>query len=494
MRQFLTESVLLSVLGGVLGLIFSFWLVGLSRTLIPAETLPAEAEVTVNLQILSFAGVVSLLTGLFFGLAPSWSISKTQLTEILKAGARSTSSSSHESRFRSILVISEVALAIMLLVGAGLLVRSWNLLQQVNPGFAPNNVLTLELTLPETKYFDAGKISNFYQGVLQRIKASPDIQQAAIVTEPPLAGSGFWMFFTIEGHPPLSISERPSANSQVVSPGYFGTMSIPILKGRDFTEHDKLGSPSVAIINETIARRFFPNEDPIGKRINIESRVPGQRMLAAATPREIVGVVGNVKIARLVDQPDREVYVPHSQNPWTSMCLVVRTNNPISTVNAVNQAVREIDKTQPVTNIRSMHQIVAESLSEPRFRTLILSAFSVVAFLLSALGIYGVMSHTVSQRTQEIGIRMALGANRREVLRLIVGQGMVLVLVGLIVGVLASLVVNRALSSFLFGVGTADPTTFCAMSLLVLVVAFLACYLPARRAATVDPMVALRCE
>ena len=392
------------------------------------------------------------------------------------------------------MVISEVALAIVLLVGSGLLIRSWSFLQQVNPGFSSNNVLTLELTLPETKYSDSSKITNFYQGVLDRIKSFPDVQQAAIVTEPPLGGSGFWMFFTIEGQPPLSISERPVANSQVASPGYFDTLSIPLLEGRDFSEHDKLNTTSVAIVNETLARRFFPNADPIGKRINIESRVAGQRTLASATPREIVGVVGSVKMSKLGEPSECEVYVPHSQSPWTSMCLVVRTNNPMATVKSVNVAVGEIDKTQPVTNIRSMKQILSESLSEPRFRTLVLSSFSIVALLLSALGIFGVMSYAVSQRTQEIGIRMALGANRREVLRLIVKQGMVLALLGWIAGGLSSLVVNRSLAAFLFGVGTADPLTFCAVSLLIMVVAFLACYLPARRATKVDPIVALRCE
>lgn len=494
MCQLLTESVILSVLGGVLGVFLSVWLVGLSSTLIPAETLPAEAEVTVNLRILFFAVGVSVLTGMLFGLAPSWSISKTSLTEVFKAGARSSSPSFHANRFRGILVISEVALAIMLLVGAGLLIRSWRLLQQVNPGFSSNNVLTLELTLPETKYSDPGKITNFYQGVLDRIKSFPDVQQAAIVTEPPLGGSGFWMFFTIEGQPPLSISERPGANSQVASPGYFRTMSIPMLKGRDFSEQDRLDTTSVAIVNETLARRFFPHENPIGKRVSIESRVPGQRTLAGATPREIVGVVGSVNISKLGEQAECEVYVPHLQSPWTTMCLVVRTNNPMATVNAVNAAVGEIDKTQPVTNIRSMKQILTESLSESRFRTLVLSSFSIVALLLSALGIFGVMSYAVSQRTQEIGIRMALGANRREVLRLIVKQGMALALLGWIVGGLSSLVVNRSLSAFLFGVGTADPLTFCEISLLMMLVAFLACYLPARRATKIDPIVALRCE
>jgi putative ABC transport system permease protein len=495
-RQLLTESVALSLLGGILGLFLSFWLVSLSATFIPRDTLPSEAQITVNFRVLFFATVTSLLTGILFGLAPSQSLAKTNLTGFLKEGSKAASMSFRRSGLRSTLVISEVGLAVMLLVGAGLLIRSLRLLQQVQPGFVANNVLTLELTLPETQYSDSNKITNFYQKVIDRVKSFPGVEEVAMVTEPPLAGSGFWIFFTIEGHPTLSISEQPTTNFQIVSPSYFSTLSIPLLKGRDFTEHDTQDTTHVAIINQTLSRKFSPNEDPVGKRINIESRVPGQHALGPATLREIVGVVGDVKVSRLGEQSANcEVYVPHSQNPWTSMCLVVRTgNNLMLTVNSVKAAVLDIDKTQPVTNIRSMNQIVVESLSEPRFRTLVLSLFSIVALLLSAVGIFGVMSYAVSQRTREIGIRMALGANRREVLRLIVKQGMVLAVLGWAAGGLASLVVTRALSSFLFGVGTADASTFFEMSLVLLVVSFLACYFPARRATKVDPIVALRYE
>jgi predicted permease len=495
-RQLLTESLLLSVLGGILGLFLSFWLVSLSATLIPRDTLPSEAEVAINFRVLFLATVLSLLTGILFGLVPSRSIAKTNLTAFLKEGSKAASMSFRRSRLRNVLVIAEVGLAVILLVCAGLLVRSLKLLQQVHPGFEPNNVLTLELTLPETQYSDSTKITSFYRKVIDRLKSFPGVEDVSMVTEPPLGGSAFWIFFTIEGLPTLSISEQPTTNLQIVSPSYFSTLSIPLLKGRDFTEHDTRNTTQVAIINKTLSQKFFPNEDPIGKRINIETRVPGQQALNPATPREIVGVTGNVKISQLGERSENcEVYVPHRQNPWTSMRLVVRTGNDLmSTVNSVKAAVLEIDKTQPVTNVRAMKQILAESLSEPLLRTEVLSLFSFVALLLSAVGIYSVMSYTVSQRTQEIGIRMALGANRQEVLRLIVKQGMMLALLGWIIGGLASLVVARALASFLFGVGTADPITFCEMSLLIMVVAFLACYFPARRAMRVDPIVALRYE
>ncbi len=496
MRQLLTESVLLSLLGGVLGLFLSVWLVSLARTLIPAETFPSEAEVAVNLRVLLFTTGISMLTGILCGLAPSWSIAKPPLAEFLKEGSRTTSMSFHRSRFRNIMVVSEVTLATMLHVGAGLLIRSLILLQRVDPGFTPDNVLTLQLTLPENKYSDPGKIINFYGQVIDRIKALPKIQQAALVTEPPLAGSGFWVFFTIDGRPVESVSQQPTTNLQIASPGYFETMSIQLLRGRDFNKYDTLGKNHFAVINETLAQKFFSNEDPIGKRLRIESRVPGQRILGPATPWEIVGVVRNVKIQRLGEGVENcEVYLPHSQSPWTSMCLVVRVaSDPVSLVNSIKAAVFEIDKTQPVTNIRTMEQVVAESLSQPRFRTQILGLFSAMALLLAAVGIYGVISYAVAQRTQEIGLRMALGANQRDMVLFVVRQGMMLCSLGLIIGGLASLLVSRALSSFLFGVGAADPVSFLTTSAILMTVAFLASYIPARRAASVDPMVALRYE
>ncbi len=482
-RQLLTESVLLSFLGGALGLLLALWVLDLLVALGPTE-IPGVKEIGIDARVLGFTVLISFLTGAIFGLVPALQVSKTDLNETLKEGARTSTSGFHGSRLRSPRVVSEVALALVLLVGAGLLIKSFLRLLRVDPGFNPHRVLTLRIDLPDSKYSSNDRIAAFYQQLSQRIKTLPGVETVGMINYLPLSPeSTNRTRFTVEGRPVSEFETLPVAELRSINPDYFRAMRSPLLKGRYFIDTEKV---SVCIINETMARRFFPHEDPIGKRVNTGDLAPQPFWLS------IIGVVGDVRHFGLDDRARFDVYVNSTES---EMYLVVRTaSDPLSLAPAVRREVQAVDKDVPVSNVTTMDQILSNSLSSRRFSMLLLGIFAGLALILAAVGIYGVISYSVTQRTHEIGIRMALGAERSDVLRLVVRQGMVLTLAGVGAGVAGSLALTRFLSSLLYEVRPTDPATFVSISLLLTGVALLATYIPARRATKVDPMVALRYE
>lgn len=487
-RQLLTESMLLAVIGGALGLLLAFWGIKVLIALSP-ENIPRLNEVGLDARVLGFTFAVSVLTGVVFGLLPALQASKPNLNESLKEGGRSSAGGIRSGRLRNLLAVAEVALALVLLVGAGLLVKSFMRLQQVNPGFNPERVLTMELLLPSSKYKEGAQVTGFYNQLLTMIQSLPGVESAGAVSTLPLAGTGSIIAFDIEGRPQRQPSDNtPDAEYRVISADYFRTMGIPLKRGRLFTEQDVPEAPRALIISETMARQHWPNEDPIGKRINTGD--------PQTTPwRTVVGIVGDIKNQGLETEPYAQMYAPYTQYPQQSLALVVRTaSDPVGFASTIRSQVWEIDRDLPLYKIRTMEQILSASIARPRFNMFLIVIFAAVALVLASVGIYGVISYSVTQRTHEIGVRMALGAQRGDVLRLIVGQGMALALAGVSVGLLASFALTRVMSSLLYGVSATDPITFAAISILLTGVALLACFIPAHRATKVDPMIALRYE
>ncbi|HEX7955639.1 MAG TPA: ABC transporter permease, partial [Pyrinomonadaceae bacterium] len=484
-RQLVTESLLLAFAGGTLGLMLSVWGVDSLVKLIPAD-MPRVGEIGVDRWVFAFTSLVSFSTGVLFGLLPALQVSKGNFHEALKEGGRGPSSgSSRQSRLRGVLVVAEVAAALILLIGAGLLGESFVRLRSVSPGFDPSNVLTMQLSLPPAKYKEPGRQAAFLQQVLERVESLPGVRAAGAVVGLPLGGNSASRYFQIEGRPPKPAGEGLNTNFNLASPNYFRALGIPLKSGRYFGEHDAAGAPEVVVINETMARRFWPDEDPLGKRLRI-----GENPW-----RTVVGVVSDVKNDGLGAESKPEMFYPLAQSPLPFMTLVVRSDaDPAALVAAVRGAVREVDKEQPVYDVKTMEQRVAESVSPQRLTALLVGLFAALAATLAAVGIYGVISYTVTQRTHEIGVRVALGARGVDVLRLVVGQGMRLVLAGVGLGLVGALALTRLVSSFFFGVSAADPAVYGGVSLLLLAVALLACLVPARRAAKTDPMVALRYE
>ena len=492
MRQLLTESVLLAGMGGVLGTLFAFWGTDVIVALSP-ETLTRVADTELDTRVLAFTALISLATGIAFGLAPALLVSKTNLAEALKEGRRGATAGVQTNRTRSMLVVAEVALALVLLVGAGLLINSFVRLQQVAPGFDPKQVLTFNVAPSATRTSTPQQIAEFYRELTAKLKALPRVVNASVVFQLPLSGSGATTSVEIEGRA-VDPSDRPSVVIHMAGPDYFKTMGIPVVRGRDFTERDDLNAAPVLIVNEALARRYFPNEDPIGKRL-----APGFSTVPVRDDesgiREIVGVVGDVKHQNLQDPPQPEIYFAQSQMPMSAMTVVVRTaGDPRALQRAVHGVVQSLDKNAPVYTVRTIEQILARSVATPRFNTLLLGLFAAVALILTTVGLYGVISCSVSENTQQIGIRMALGAQRSDVFRLIVGQGVVLTVAGVVIGLGAAFGLTRVMSSLLFGIGSTDAWTFTGVAVLLIFVAGVACYLPARRAMNVDPMVALRQE
>jgi putative ABC transport system permease protein len=488
-RQLLTESLLLSIIGGAIGLLLALYGVYLLVTFGPAD-LPRAQEIAVDGSVLGFTLAVSLLTGVIFGLAPALQASRPDLNETLKDSGRSATGSAGHRRVRSLLVVSEIALSLILLVGAGLLMRSFLKLRAVDPGFNSQNSLVGRISLSGSKYETETSVIAFYDQFLDKIKSLPGIQSAAIRTYIPIAASeGFAnRSFSIEGRL-TDPADRPTAFYNGVSPDLFHTMDIPIVKGRPFDNQDVKEARKVIIINETFARRNFPGEDPIGKR-----------MTYRANPREedwatVVGIVKDTKPRALDGDPVAEMYVPFAQQPDSSMAFIIRmTSKPEGTIAAVRQTVQSLDKDQPVYGIRTLESVMSEAVAKPSFRMFLLGIFASVALILAMVGIYGVMSYSVAQRTHEIGIRMALGAQRTDVVQLVIGYGMALTFVGVGIGLVASFALTRVLSQFLFGVEPIDPLTFTVIALLLIGVALLACWIPAQRATKVDPLLALHCE
>jgi predicted permease len=492
-RQFLTESVLLAAVGGAAGLLLALWGVNLLRSFIPQNISQVEA-ITIDARVVAFTLLVSLLTGLVFGLAPATQASSFNLNETLKEGGRDSASGSRGNRVRGLLVVAEVAVSLILLIGAGLLLNSFLRLRSVDPGFSTDNLLTMGIVLPQTKYPDHARRSAFYTELINRIEALPGVSSAAVVNWIPLVRQGDSIGFSVEGRPDPApgTGNRPTVVTRVVHPHYFRTMGVQFMQGREFTAQDRADTPAVAVISETMARRHWPNEDPTGKRIT-----PGQP--DSTDPDDwitIVGVVKDVRQFELAADPKPQMYLSYEQAGFFApRHLVVKTDvDPLGLAATVRKTVWEIDKDQPVSNISTMEDVLSESIERQRFSMLLLGVFAALAMVLAAVGVYGVMSYSVAQRTREIGIRMALGAQKRDVLKLAVGQGLKLVLIGVAFGLASAFLLTRVMSSLLFGVSATDPATFVAIPLLLIGVALVASYIPARRAAKVDPMVALRYE
>jgi predicted permease len=487
-RQLLTESLLLAFIGGGFGLLLALWGVDLLTRLLPKD-FPRLEDINLDFAVLGFTLLVSLITGIVFGFAPAWQVSKLDVHESLKETARGTSGGL-SNRLRSLFVVAEVALSLVLLVGAGLLFRSFLELQAVNTGFNPQQVLTIRLNPSGTNFREDPQYIAFYKQVEERLRAIPGVETVGAINTLPLA-KGPTFGFRIEGRPPLPIDRWPTANYRNVNPDYFRALSIPIVQGRAFEERDNLSAPMVALINQATADRDFANENPVGKRVNFGG-VDSNRQPVWT---EIVGVVANVRSLELQEAPLPEVYTAAWQDAFSTMSFVLRTSiEPAALTAAVRQAGQDVDKAQPISDIRTMESIVSEAVTQPRFNLILLGIFGGIALLLSASGIYGVMAYTVSQRTREIGIRMALGAQAGNVLRMVMKQGLRLTVIGIALGVLASLLLTRYLASLLFGISATDALTFIVVSLFLTGVALLACFVPARRAAKTDPMVALRYE
>jgi putative ABC transport system permease protein len=482
-RQMITESVLLALSGGALGTLLAIWGADLLVTM-SAGSIPPTAHVRIDATVLGFTLLISLLTGVLFGLAPALRTMKLNLSESLKEGGRTPGEGAQRNRTRSVLVILESAVAVVLLISAGLLIRSLIELQNISPGFDAHNVLTMRVDLPREKYATPEKTGNFFSQLESRLGGLPGVENVGLVSELPLSGQPNDVPYTVEGRPPVSIDQAFDDDFRRVNRQYFGALRIPFLRGRNFTEQEVRQSAKVIIISELLAKQVFPNEEPIGKRLILAM---GNQVF------EIIGIVGDIRHRALESQPAPAMYLPTYETPW--MNLVIRTKgDPTSLSAAVRKEVQGIDPDQPVADVKTMEQWLDTAVAAPRYRTALLGLFALVALVLASTGIYGVMSYSVTQRTHEIGVRMALGAQQVDVLKLVVRQGMTLVVVGVGVGLVGAIALTRVMSTLLFGVTAKDPLTFVAVAALLTLVAFVACYLPARRATKVDPLVALRYE
>jgi len=486
-RQLLTESALLALIGGVLGLLLAKVGMELLLNLAP-QNLPRMSSISLDGRALAFTAAITLLTALIFGLFPALQASRPNLNETIKDTGHGSTEGRQRLLVRNTLVVLEVASALVLLVGAGLLIKSFWHLQKVDPGFNPNNALTVSVTLPRSKYPEGTQQVAFFQQLFEKVGALPGVQAAGATNSMPLGGD-YVLAFEIQGRPPLPPGAGQSTNFYAVSADYFKAMGIPLRRGRLLTERDVGNSPHVAVINETMARRMFPNEDPIGKRLTFDTGENNPDWF------EIVGIVGDVKQYGLDQVTTMQTYEPYTQQPQSSMRLVVRTaGDPTEQSAAIRNAVLELDKEQPISNIRTLADYLSTSLAQQQFSMILLAVFAAVALLLAAVGIYGVLSYAVTQRTHEIGIRMALGAGRGAVLRLVIGHGVLLTLLGVAIGLAGAFALTRLMTILLYGVTPTDPLTFSLIALLLLVVALLACWIPARRATQVDPLIALRYE
>jgi putative ABC transport system permease protein len=504
-RQLLTESLLLALAGGVLGLLLAYWGVGALRLLVPANT-PRMDEVTLDPVVLAFTFCVSLLTGLFFGLAPAWHVAQTDLRESLNKVGRGTSASAASRRLRAALVVSELGLAVLLLAGAGLLIRSFSRLLEVSPGFQTQHLLTMRVSLPDKVYPDGSPVQNFFAQLMARVNALPGVQAAGAVSQMPLTASYTSGSVYLENtsipdlpkYPVFGNTPYMEIDQRSATPKYFETMQIPLVRGRLFTDADDASAPLVAVVDADFAQRFWPDGDAIGQRVAVDA-MPNVK---PPTPRwrTIVGVVGHVKHYALDVEGREQVYLPHTQPLFgvyspRDMTLAVRTSlDPASITSAVREQVFTMDKDLPLYNIATMDQLISDSVAQHRLNLSLLVAFAVLALLLAAVGVYGVMAYAVTQRTQEFGIRMTLGAGRSDVLKQVFLEGGRLAALGLVLGLVAAFALTRLMASLLFGVKPADPLTLVVSAALLAFVALAACYIPARRATQVDPMTALRYE
>jgi len=488
LRQLLTESLLLAAVGAIAGLPLAIWGVRLLVAVSPTD-FPRLHEISIDARVLAVTVLVALVCGLIFGLAPALQSSRLSLTESLKEGGRGADGSSRR-RLRSALVVTEIAFSLMLLVGAGLMIKSFMRLQNVSAGFKPDQILTMHLTLPRARYDTKEKINSYNQQLIERITAVRGVEAAGLSISLPPDLLEVSDSFSIEGKPWPEGTSEPSVPLVLISPEYFTTLGVPILRGRQFNETDRQGSPLVSIISQTLAERYFADENPIGRRFRI-----GGTDRTGNPWTEIVGVVGDLKYSGLDAQPEPAYYMPLAQDVWGAAYLVVRgQTNAISLFPAIREQIWELDKDIPIANLSTMNQLLAESVAVPRFRTFLLGVFAALALALASVGTYGVISYSVTRRTHEIGIRMALGARGRDAMMLVIRQGVSVAILGVVAGIGGSLAITRLMKSLLFEVSTTDFWTFAGVAALLIVVAFMACWIPARRASRVDPMTALRHE
>jgi predicted permease len=494
LQQGISETVLMALAGGALGLVFAhFGVILIVRFL--AQRLPRSAEIGLDAWVFTFALGVSLLSGIAVGLVSALRFAKNDVSESLKQGLGRTSSDSGGTRTRNILVVSEVALSLMLLIGAGLLIRSLSVLRHVNPGFDPSRLLTLEVAIPSTKFAEPMQQVRYFDRVLDQVRGLPGVQSAGLIDSLPLSG-GSHQPVSVEGRPVVPMADQPEVDVRLISPGYISAMHIALLSGRDIDPSDVQGRPGAVLISQSFAKLFWPNENPIGKHLTL--------YFFRDLPRVVVGVVADVKLDALNEtRPTPALYTPLAQvapttgGTWRSfgMNLAVRTNaDPLSVVSRVTNSIREVDAEVPLLNLQTMEDSVSASLSPQRFTMLLLVAFAGTALLLAAAGIYGVMAYMVTRRTREIGVRMALGAAAGDVLRLVIGQGLWTTAIGVAIGIGGAIALTRTMQSLLFGVSTTDPMTLAGVVLLLAAVSVFACWIPARRATKVDPLVALRYE
>jgi putative ABC transport system permease protein len=484
-RQLLTESFVLAALGGAVGLLVAQWGLDVLLAMSPVE-LTTSGRVSLSYPVLAFTAIVSLATAVVCGLAPAFEGSRTDVQETLKDGARQVGGTVRHRRMRQAFVVAEIALAVVLLVGAGLMLRSFSTLRRVDPGYATRNILTMRLQLPNAKYGDDAQRIRFFQDATARIAELPGVQSVGAVSYLPLTGLGAGTNFSIEGQPPAQPGQDKGTGVSVCDNGFLKTLNVPLLRGRLFTDREMREKSNVVLVSDSFVRNYFPNEDPIGKRVTINLMNPN-------APTEIIGVVGDIRFQDFTASPGPAAYWPHPQLAYGTMTLTVRTaGDPLALAPAVERTIRALDKDQPVADVRTMEQWVAKTLAQARFSSTLLAIFAGLAMLLAAIGIYGVMSYTVGQRTSEIGIRLALGAEARDILTMIVGGAMRLAALGLGIGVVLALVLTRTLSTLLYETAGTDPLTFGSVVFALGAVALLASYLPARRAARVAPVQALR--
>lgn len=487
-KQLLTECLTLSLTGGTVGVLLAYVGVEWVKTLNVAS-LPRLDEISINPKVLGFTFLVATFTGLIFGLLPALQFSRVELTENLKEGRKGAAGGALHGRWLRALVVAEIALAMILLAGAGLLLRSFRLVTEVDPGFNPQNVLTLSAPLPQTNYRDQQQQLAFYETALARLNALPGVASASATFRVPLVGLAT-VTFTAEGKP-VPVGNEPTADYRTISFDYFRTMGIALRNGREFTEHDKVDTPDAVIINEELARRFFPNEDPVGKRLQLGTE--------KTRFREIVGVVGNAKLTSLDGGVDPAIYVPQEQNTWPQALrissFVIRTTvEPRGLIPSIRKELHSIDSSLPVTQLQTMEEIMHNSLAQRRFNLTLLMIFAAVAGLLAIVGIYGVMSYNVTQQTHELGVRMALGAQQSAILKMVVGDGAKLALAGVLIGLAGSLMMTRLMSGLLYGIAATDLVTFITIAPSLFAVSMLASFIPARRASKVNPIIALRGE
>ncbi|HWF48568.1 MAG TPA: ABC transporter permease [Bryobacteraceae bacterium] len=494
LRQFLTESLLLAAFGGCLGVLIALGAVKLLKLALPPFYLPAEATVSIDVRVLLFTAALVIVTGVLFGIAPALQAIRVAPGDALKEGSRSSTTSAAGRRLRGILIVTEVALAFVLLSGAGLLLRSFYQLQQVDTGFDSTNVITMWLPMDDNQYTKGDQIIEYKTQILDRVQSVPGVRDAAVTSALPMGGWGYGMPFQIVGKPIVDVSNRPGGFFKMVSASYFHTLGMRVRKGRGLSEADRQGTTPVTVINQTMADKFFKNEDPIGKRILVQQIVPAQHELGKDIPWEIVGVVADEKVGDL-DDSSPGLYVPAPQSPTTDAGLVVRgAMDPDRIVKSVQRAIRDVNKNQAITDIKTLEEVKSESLGGNRLRTYLLVVFAGLALLLAAIGLFGVISYTVTQRIHELALRAALGASGFDLLQLVLQNGLALTVIGLVIGLAGSFGLTHLLASLLFQVSPRDPFSLMSAAMILAAVAIAASVLPALRATRVDPMVALRYE